>query len=127
MTDKNTDNFAQQLQQMRSQVLEQIRTQRGGQLGRADAAEDRHDVQSSDWAQVDGERDLAMAIDERETAELEAIEAAFERIEAGTYGECSACGVDIPVARLHANPVALRCIACQEQVERVLGENHPSL
>ena len=122
-----SDSFTQQLQQMRSDLIAQIRTQRGGEIGRAEAAGDRHDVQSGDWAQFDGERDLAMAIDQRETAELKAIEAALERIAAGRYGEGSDCGIDIPAARLHASPTTLRCIACQERAERSSGEVHPTL
>jgi DnaK suppressor protein len=122
-----SDSFSQQLQQMRSDLIAQIRAQRGGKIGRAEAAVDRHDVQSGDWAQFDGERDLAMAIDQRETAELKAIEAALERIAAGNYGECSDCGVDIPAARLHASPTTLRCISCQERAERASGETRPTL
>lgn len=122
-----SDTFVQQLQQMRSDLIAQIRAQRGGKIGRAEAAGDRHDVQSGDWAQFDGERDLAMAIDQRETAELKAIEAALDRIAHGDYGLCSDCGVDIPVARLHANPTTMRCIGCQERAERSSGETRPKL
>ncbi len=122
-----SESFTQQLQQMRSELIEQIRAQRGGKIGRAEAASDRHDVQSGDWAQFDGERDLAMAIDQRETAELNAIEAALERIATGSYGECTDCGADIPAARLHASPTTLRCIGCQERAERSSGETRPTL
>lgn len=127
MSDNMTDNFAQQLQQMRTSVIEQIRAQRGGKIGRAEAAIDRHDVQSGDWAQFDGERDLAMAIDQRETEELKAIDEALKRIANGSYGECTDCGVDIPAARLHASPTALRCLNCQERAERTSGETHSTL
>lgn len=127
MSDNMTDNFAQQLQQMRTSVIEQIRAQRGGNIGRAEAAVDRHDVQSGDWAQFDGERDLAMAIDQRETEELKAIDEALKRIANGSYGECTDCGVDIPAARLHASPTALRCLNCQERAERTSGETHSTL
>ena len=36
-----SDSFTQQLQQMRSELIEQIRSQRGGKIGRAEAAGDR--------------------------------------------------------------------------------------
>lgn len=127
MSANTTDNFAQQLQQMRTSVIEQLRAQRGGKIGRAEAAADRHDVQSGDWAQFDGERDLAMAIDQRETEELKAIDEALRRIAAGSYGECTDCGIDIPPARLHASPTTLRCLNCQERAERASGETHPTL
>lgn len=127
MSDNISDTFGQQLSQMRTDMLAQIRAQRGGKVGRAAAEPDRHDVQSSDWAQNEAERDLAYAMDERETAELSAIDAALKRIAAGTYGQCIACGVDIPTARLHANPTALRCVACQDAQEHASGVTHPSL
>lgn len=128
MSQNISDTFAQQLQQMRTDVLAQIRAQRGGKIGRAEAAGDRHDVQSGDWTQVDGERDLAMALDERESEELTAIDAALKRIESGQYGLCIDCGVDIPTVRLHANPTSLRCVQCQDKAERAKGGvAHPSL
>ena len=127
MSDNISDTFGQQLRQMRTDLIAQIRTQRGGKIGRAEAAPDRHDTQSGDWAQNEGERDLAQTMDERETAELNAIDAALKRIASGEYGQCVSCGVDIPTARLHANPTALRCFACQDKAEHARGETHPSL
>ncbi len=121
MSQNISDTFAQQLIQMRTDVLALIRAQRGGKIGRAEAAGDRHDVQSGDWSQVDGERNLTMALDEHESAELAAIDAALKRIESGQYGLCIDCGVDIPTARLHANPTSLRCVACQDKAEQAKG------
>ncbi len=127
MSAPTSDTFARQLQQLRGDLIEQIRQQRGGQIGRAEAAGDRHDVQSGDWAQFDGERDLAMALDQRETEELGAIDAALKRIANGSYGSCTDCEVEIPAARLHASPTTLRCLACQERAERASGASHPTL
>jgi len=127
MSDTISDTFARQLQQMRADTLAQIRAQRGGRVGRAEAAGSPRDVQSGDWSQTDAERDLAFAIDERENAELAAIDAALQRIASGQYGLCADCGVDIPTARLHANPTALRCVACQGKSEHDRAETHPSL
>jgi len=42
---------------------------------------------------------------------------ALEQIEAGNYGICVDCGVDIAVARLDTQPAAVRCIDCQEMFE----------
>ncbi|MCX7691886.1 TraR/DksA family transcriptional regulator [Tepidimonas taiwanensis] len=122
-----SDTFAQQLQQMRAELIAQIRAQRGGKVGRAEAALDPHEVQSGDWAQVDGERDLAQALDERETAALRAIDDALQRIADGRYGLCVDCGVEIPTARLHASPTTLRCIDCQTRYERAHPTATPSL
>ena len=38
-----SDTFASQLQQMRTDLIAQLRAQRGGKIGRAEAAPDRHD------------------------------------------------------------------------------------
>lgn len=51
-------------------------------------------------------------------AELVDIERAAERIEAGTYGVCEACGKAIGEARLQARPAARYCIEDQARVER---------
>ena len=116
-----SETYAQQLVQMRQALLAQLREQRGGKIGRAEAATEAREVQSGDWAQADAERDLAVALEERESAELVAIDAALKRVSDGSFGLCVDCGVGIPTARLHANPTALRCIACQGQRERSSG------
>ena len=61
---------------------------------------------------------------EREHGLISKIEAALEKIEDGTFGECKLCGEDIGVKRLKARPVAELCIECkseQEQIERRRG------
>jgi DnaK suppressor protein len=45
------------------------------------------------------------------------IDMALERIDAGTYGYCEATDDPIGLARLEANPVALYCLAVQEELE----------
>jgi len=44
--------------------------------------------------------------------ELEAIEAALDRIAAGTFGACAKCGEPISEARLKAVPHAALCAEC---------------
>jgi DnaK suppressor protein len=121
MTTPISDTFTQQLQRMRQELLAQVRAQRGGNIGRAEAAAQAREVQSDDWAQADAERDLAVALGERESAELVAIEAALRRVTDGSFGLCVDCGVSMPTARLHANPTAMRCVACQDKVEQSSG------
>jgi DnaK suppressor protein len=61
---------------------------------------------------------------EREQGLLAKIDAALDKIEEGTYGECTSCGEDIGVKRLKARPVAELCIECkseQEKLERRTG------
>ena len=56
------------------------------------------------------------AIETQLQRELQQIDHALERIEAGTYGVCEVGGEVIPVERLEARPLATLCI--QHQRER---------
>ena len=50
---------------------------------------------------------------------------ALKRIAAGTYGICDSCGKPIALARLEAEPTAVRCRDCQalgEALERLRHE-----
>ena len=126
MSQTISDSFATQLQQMRTATLAQLHAQRGGAVGRAEAAANLRATESDDWAQAGSERDLAFALDERESAELVAIDEALKRIADGSYGLCIDCGVGIATPRLHANPTALRCVACQEKIEHAQGTAPPA-
>lgn len=102
----------------RTQLLARIAQERGGLVSRADMAAE-HDVRDfENRAQAISERDDEFAMNEHETAELGAIDAALEALDAGHYGQCKDCGVMISEARLSAYPTALRCVACQTQAEK---------
>jgi len=82
-------------------------------LDRASDAGDQsvaEDMASSDFA--DARRDMQ---------EIESARAALERIDAGHYGTCIDCGLEIAPERLRAQPTAARCIHCQEKNERDTG------
>jgi len=46
---------------------------------------------------------------ESQRRERALIDAAFERMDHGEFGECVDCGADIPIERLEAVPFAIRC------------------
>ncbi|WP_083462857.1 TraR/DksA C4-type zinc finger protein [Calditerricola satsumensis] len=58
------------------------------------------------------EREKDVALLEHDERQLEAIERALARIEAGTYGRCEVCGEPIPLERLEALPTAHTCVEC---------------
>lgn len=60
----------------------------------------------------------------RETIRL--IDAALERLDSGDYGICIECGIPIPAKRLQAIPWAGHCIACQERIEKIHSDAHPT-
>jgi hypothetical protein len=45
---------------------------------------------------------------------IEEIDAALERIAAGTYGVCTYCRGAIPAERLELRPFAAGCVSCQQ-------------
>jgi DnaK suppressor protein len=64
----------------------------------------------------DRERDESIL--ENVNAQLRDIEAAFARLEDGTYGVCEATGEQIPDERLEVMPAARYTVAAQAEIER---------
>jgi DnaK suppressor protein len=62
------------------------------------------------------QRDLALR--DRAIQQLELVDAALARIEAGTFGTCTNCGKQIAPERLEALPWAALCIECQRTAGR---------
>ena len=116
-----TAPFKKQLLEQRAGLLAQLASLRGGVVGRAEASAEHFGKPEDSRAQVATERELELALDAREMAELVAIDAALKRIEDDVYGQCIDCGVDIPGPRLHAAPEASRCITCQDAHEHSHG------
>jgi RNA polymerase-binding protein DksA len=55
--------------------------------------------------------------EQRDIDELAQVEAALQRLDAGSYGNCADCDEPIPLARLQVQPAALRCARCQSARE----------
>ena len=66
------------------------------------------------------ERDLIFGMSQNEKATLQMISAALERIEAGTFGACAACGERIEDKRLEIMPYAIKCVKCKTLEEKEL-------
>jgi len=74
---------------------------------------------------ANSEIDLSEAI--RDIEEWRGLRNAIRRIEEGHYGVCVDCGVDIPLARLQAQPIAVRCVECQSRAEHGSGARTSSM
>jgi DnaK suppressor protein len=72
----------------------------------------------ADISNESDEREKVASLITRESEILQELDAALERVEDATYGECEACGDDIPPARLRALPFATLCVKCQAQAEK---------
>jgi RNA polymerase-binding transcription factor DksA len=73
----------------------------------ASSGDDEHDPEGQTVAY---DRAQAQALLAQARADLSEIDAAFERLDAGTYGVCEVCGRPLPGERLEARPAARRCV-----------------
>ena len=89
-------------------------------LTRAEQAREFLLQDADDAIQRGADREVDLAMADREAVGLTAIEAALERLDQGSYGSCADCGEPIPLARLKLAPTALRCVACASRLERLL-------
>lgn len=76
--------------------------------------EEPYDADFEEQAVETQNNEVVEQIDREAQVELSQINKALERIEAGSYGECSNCGADISEQRLQALPHTDRCIRCAE-------------
>jgi DnaK suppressor protein len=67
------------------------------------------------------EQEKNLSILESIDEQLKEVDAAFERLENGTYGNCEACGRPIEPARLEQRPFARFCLEDQQRIERGAG------
>jgi DnaK suppressor protein len=72
--------------------------------------------------------DVNLSEVDRDADELRRIDSALLRLNDGSYGLCADCDRAIPVARLEAEPTALRCVHCQELFEKThASQSTPTL
>jgi DnaK suppressor protein len=114
-----------------SSVLERLATERQQALRRLAAltsdfdevvaasrdtnADDEHDPEGPTIAFERSQIDALVRQAHRHLAE---VDAAVERVEAGTYGACDTCGRPIGEERLAARPTARVCIVCATSTRR---------
>jgi DnaK suppressor protein len=71
----------------------------------------------TDRASMESNRNSILRIRDRERKLIFKIQEALQRLEAGEYGICEACGEDIGIERLKARPVTTLCISCKSSQE----------
>lgn len=107
----NIEELKKQLIEMKTTIadrinkLEKDKTRSNGPL-EADSSEQAQSIQNDE---------VVDQLDDLERAELTKIDAALQRIEAGTYGTCTECGESIGEKRLKAVPFATICMNCIEE------------
>jgi RNA polymerase-binding protein DksA len=115
---QQTLNFKVRLRERADQLREEVQETlaRSTDESPAQIAERARDAEDDSFATLIVDTNLAEV--DRDVVELRLIDSALQRLSAGTYGVCTNCEQAIPMARLEAEPTAVRCIQCQELYEK---------
>ena len=76
------------------------------------------DQHATDQGSETFERERDTGVLQRVTAQLDEVDAALARLDAGTYGVCELCGKPVGDGRLEAKPAARYCVDDQARAER---------
>lgn len=89
------------------------------ELGAAETGELRSDLDFgesfADAAAVTAERTEILGLAASLKSQLDDIDTALARIEAGTYGVCDRCGQEIGEDRLEFRPASVLCVSCKSK------------
>ena len=96
-----------ELEEERDQLRHRLTELGFGESGKLD-----YDANFADSSQVTAERGEAEALANSLRETLLEVEAALEKMDNGTYGQCENCGKQIAPARLEAMPAARFCMDC---------------
>jgi RNA polymerase-binding transcription factor DksA len=107
------DHLAARLDELRGQLAQDIATAPEASF-EAIGGEVRDPGDESVAIERTGVRN---ALIERRAGEIGEIATALERLDAGRYGTCTDCGLDIETERLRVLPTASRCAHCQRAEE----------
>ena len=69
--------------------------------------------------------DLGGVQEQRDLDEMAQVEAALQRLDDGTYGNCRDCGQPILLQRLRVQAAAERCTLCQAASEHAMSRHTP--
>lgn len=107
MNQHRTDELRAQLEQQKAELTERVNRIKADITSGLEADSKEQAGQLENQEVLDG-----LGNEARE--ELTFINSALQRMDAGTYGLCTACGSEIDARRLAARPHAARCIACAD-------------
>jgi RNA polymerase-binding protein DksA len=116
----DTDRFKEMLLQERRRVqsaIDNLHESHPGTISDETGEDAVYDNHLADTATETYDRELDYTLEENSEHVLAEIDAALQRIDAGTYGTCTNCGSEIAPERLEARPWATLCIDCQRKLE----------
>ncbi len=126
MSERNPETLRSELQRSRRVIL-QTAERAHAELDALRSAE--RDPEFEEGAQSEHEQFTLARLTEAQRREIAQIDAALARVEAGEYGICRDCGLEIDPRRLEALPYALLCTDCAQRAERntVTAQNPPTM
>lgn len=114
----DTDTAVLALKQEREKLVHQLK-----ELGATESGDLTGDVDFgegfADAAAATAERSEVIGIIDNLHDLLEDVDAALEKIQAGTYGTCEDCGEEISSARMEFRPTSRYCVACKTKRRRI--------
>ncbi len=113
MNDQDLARLRNQLLHTRKEILDRVRRLEAGiEDFQEPGSEMAEEAQKLELSQRYGQ------LGNREREEIESIELALKKIEAGKYGRCEECGEPIPLKRLQAIPWARLCRQDADEMEK---------
>lgn len=103
------------LEEERSSLVHQLNELGSGESGDLDVDLD-FGGSFADAAAITAERTEVLGVVDSLKAQVENIDRAIARIEAGQYGYCVDCGQEISAARLEVRPMSIRCVDCKSKL-----------
>jgi DnaK suppressor protein len=111
------EHFAALLEEQRSTLLERA-ARLGIDIEQLQTLTATHGQGETEQASSGTERAVAEMLEAGTLEALEEIAFALARIDDGSYGICSSCGVPIGAERLEAMPQTQHCVTCRQARER---------
>lgn len=108
MSSRQTAHFRKVLDTLKAELLSDIE-QTVDHL----QAEQTTLADPNDRASLEADLALELRNRDREQKLIKKVDEALGRIDAGEYGYCDSCGVEIGLRRLEARPTATLCIDCK--------------
>jgi DnaK suppressor protein len=102
------------LQQQRDDLRHQL-TEFGANPDDGELESSEFDAGFADSAHSTAERGNVLALVDRLREQLQEIEKALGKLDAGTYGICESCGNEISPERLEALPHSTLCVTCKQK------------
>jgi DnaK suppressor protein len=111
------EQLAASLEEQRAALLSRA-ARLGVDIEQLQTLTDTHGQGETEQATSDTERAVAAMLEADTLEALEEIAFALARIDDGSYGLCTSCGVPIGAERLQAMPHTRHCVSCRQLRDR---------